>query len=124
MTVASQQADQMERDFASMQLQARMEGLIDEMEQRRYIHIPDSCDCDEALDEDLDEYSQGQYSQIQTLLQEKLDQRVTIHDFRMVQGPTHTNLIFDVALPPEMKGTSATFSQTLTLEPSTLTVSA
>ena len=24
-----------------------------------------------------------------------LDSRVTIHDFRMVKGPTHTNLIFD-----------------------------
>ena len=24
---------------------------------------------------------------------------VTIHDFRMVQGPTHTNLIFDAAVP-------------------------
>lgn len=28
-----------------------------------------------------------------------LDSRFTIHDFRMVEGPTHTNLIFDVVLP-------------------------
>lgn len=28
-----------------------------------------------------------------------LDERVSIHDFRMVSGPTHTNLIFDVAVP-------------------------
>ena len=28
-----------------------------------------------------------------------LDSRVTIHDFRMVKGPTHTNLIFDVVVP-------------------------
>ena len=24
---------------------------------------------------------------------------VSIHDFRMVQGPTHTNLIFDAVVP-------------------------
>lgn len=28
-----------------------------------------------------------------------LDERVSIHDFRMVTGPTHTNLIFDVSVP-------------------------
>lgn len=37
------------------------------------------------------------------LLQEKLDERVTLHDLRIVQGPTHTNLIFDVVLPYEVK---------------------
>ena len=29
----------------------------------------------------------------------KLDERLTIHDFRMVEGPSHTNLIFDVVAP-------------------------
>ncbi|MDO4274309.1 MAG: cation diffusion facilitator family transporter [Eubacteriales bacterium] len=28
-----------------------------------------------------------------------LDSRFSIHDFRMVEGPTHTNLIFDVVMP-------------------------
>ena len=28
-----------------------------------------------------------------------IDPRITIHDFRMVTGPTHTNLIFDAACP-------------------------
>jgi cation diffusion facilitator family transporter len=32
-----------------------------------------------------------------------LDERVTIHDFRMVTGPTHKNLIFDVAVPYDIK---------------------
>lgn len=32
-----------------------------------------------------------------------LDERVTIHDFRMVTGPTHTNLIFDVTVPFDVK---------------------
>ena len=29
------------------------------------------------------------------------DSRISIHDFRMVRGKGHTNLIFDAALPPE-----------------------
>lgn len=27
------------------------------------------------------------------------DEKITFHDFRMVSGPTHTNLIFDVVIP-------------------------
>ncbi len=33
---------------------------------------------------------------------EEIDPSITIHDFRMVKGPTHTNLIFDVVLPYEV----------------------
>lgn len=29
----------------------------------------------------------------------EMDERLTIHDFRMVEGPSHTNLIFDVVAP-------------------------
>ena len=29
----------------------------------------------------------------------QIDPRLTLHDFRMVEGPTHTNLIFDVVAP-------------------------
>ena len=32
-----------------------------------------------------------------------LDESVTIHDFRMVTGPTHTNLIFDIVVPHRFK---------------------
>ena len=32
-----------------------------------------------------------------------LDPRATIHDFRMVKGPTHTNLIFDVVVPHQFR---------------------
>lgn len=30
---------------------------------------------------------------------QSIDRRLSIHDFRMVQGPNHTNLIFDVLIP-------------------------
>ena len=29
----------------------------------------------------------------------EIDPNITMHDFRIVQGPTHTNLIFDVMIP-------------------------
>ena len=32
-------------------------------------------------------------------LAQTVDQRITIHDFRMVPGPSHTNLIFDAIIP-------------------------
>ena len=32
-----------------------------------------------------------------------LDPRATIHDFRMVKGPTHTNLIFDIVVPHQFR---------------------
>ena len=37
---------------------------------------------------------------VQQLLRNE-DARISIHDFRMVRGKGHTNLIFDAALPPE-----------------------
>lgn len=45
-------------------------------------------------------------SQQKTMLIEiirKINEKLTIHDFRMVSGPTHTNLIFDVVVPYDVK---------------------
>lgn len=36
----------------------------------------------------------------------QLDQRLTLHDFRVVNGPSHTNLIFDVVVPFDYIGKS------------------
>ncbi len=33
----------------------------------------------------------------------KIDARLSIHDFRLVTGPTHTNLIFDLVVPYDFK---------------------
>jgi len=37
------------------------------------------------------------------LIAKSIDESLTIHDFRMVAGPTHTNLIFDVVVPFDVK---------------------
>lgn len=41
------------------------------------------------------------------------DEHMSIHDFRMVRGNEHTNLIFDVALPAEFRGQEKALTQTL-----------
>ena len=38
---------------------------------------------------------------------EALDPRCSIHDFRMVAGPTHTNVIFDAVVPFKFRLTDA-----------------
>ena len=43
----------------------------------------------------------------------KMDERITIHDFRMVKSGGHTNLIFDVALPHEWAAKKKTVKQEL-----------
>ena len=35
---------------------------------------------------------------------QEMDPRFTLHDFRMVRGPGHTNLVFDLVIPFEMAG--------------------
>ena len=41
----------------------------------------------------------------------KQDERLTLHDFRMVRGKGHTNLIFDIALPYDLKGQEKTIKK-------------
>jgi cation diffusion facilitator family transporter len=40
---------------------------------------------------------------IAAAVKDNVDERITIHDFRMVAGPTHTNVIFDAVVPFEIK---------------------
>lgn len=41
------------------------------------------------------------------------DERLSIHDFRMVPGNEHTNLIFDIALPMELAGSEDSIKKAL-----------
>lgn len=49
---------------------------------------------------------------VSTLLKER-DERLSLHDFRMVRGKGHTNLIFDVALPADLVGAEKQIQRTL-----------
>ncbi len=41
----------------------------------------------------------------------QIDDRLSLHDFRIVKGPTHTNLIFDVVMPYDVPYTADTLKQ-------------
>lgn len=43
----------------------------------------------------------------------EMDESFKIHDFRVVEGPTHTNLIFDMVIPFDCKKTEKELKQTL-----------
>lgn len=49
-----------------------------------------------------------------------IDMRLTIHDFRFVEGITHSNLIFDVSVPFEIKLTDEELKRTISSQISTL----
>ncbi len=51
--------------------------------------------------------------QLVTHILQVRDERLAIHDFRMVPGEGHTNLIFDVALPMDLTGQEKTIQRTL-----------
>ena len=53
------------------------------------IHM-DPVSCDEAVAELRGEVEE---------LVQTVDERINVHDFRVVEGPTHTNLIFDAQVP-------------------------
>lgn len=44
-------------------------------------------------------------------LLKQIDHRLTLHDFRIVKGPTHTNLIFDAVVPYEFQYTDSELIQ-------------
>ena len=46
-------------------------------------------------------------------LVKEIDGGITIHDFRMVPGTTHTNCIFDVVVPFECKKSDEEIKQTI-----------
>lgn len=81
--------------------------LIDDMEreclQSHGIHLVIHYDPVVTNDPELDRMRQL----VLAILRVK-DSRMSIHDFRMVPGAGHTNLIFDVALPAELRGQEET----------------
>lgn len=77
--------------------------IIDNLERRclqqHKVHLVIHYDPVAIGDEVLDETRHLVLSLLQ-----RQDPRLTLHDFRMVKGKGHTNLIFDVALPFDLKG--------------------
>lgn len=76
--------------------------MIDHIE--REIH--EKLLCDVVIHMDPVETDNEEVARMRDMVADKvkeIDSRMTIHDFRMVAGPTHTNLIFDAVAPYELK---------------------
>ena len=86
--------------------------LIDNIEreclQKHNVHLVIHYDPVVVGDEELNEMRQT----VSSVLTD-LDPRLTLHDFRMVRGRKHTNLIFDVALPFDMKDREKTIKKSI-----------
>ena len=52
---------------------------------------------------DTDDETTRELRQIAETVLAEVDERLTLHDFRVVHGETHTNMIFDMVLPFDMK---------------------
>ncbi|MBQ3061527.1 MAG: cation transporter [Lachnospiraceae bacterium] len=75
---------------------------IDIIEER----IRESLDCEAVIHMDPVDTDNEEIKRMKKIVSnsvKEIDERLSIHDFRMVSGPTHTNLIFDVVVPFEIK---------------------
>lgn len=87
---------EMDRNEDPMLCHERIDNLERICLQRHNVHLVIHYDPVVTDDPEMDRIK-GIVEQILT----GCDARISIHDFRMVQGTGHTNLIFDVALPAE-----------------------
>jgi len=75
---------------------------IDNIERR--INEKLGCSCVIHMDPVVtDDEATDRMKRLCALIAKSVDERFTIHDFRMVKGPSHTNLIFDVVAPYDCK---------------------
>lgn len=78
--------------------------MIDNIEKE----LAKECHCEAVIHMDPvlvnDPLTDNLHNQIDKILH-NLDETVKLHDFRVVTGPTHTNVIFDVLLPFDFKMT-------------------
>jgi cation diffusion facilitator family transporter len=60
------------------------------------------CGCEAVIHMDPVEMNNAETNRLRTetrAILAQIDERLTLHDFRVVAGPTHTNLVFDVVVP-------------------------
>lgn len=72
--------------------------LIDNIEKE----LNETLKCESVIHMDPIETDNAEIAQMKAIVAQKvkeIDEKITIHDFRMVTGDTHTNLIFDAVVP-------------------------
>ena len=97
------------RQFASLHVEMdyredplKCHATIDEMERecQRNLNVHLVIHYDPVVTDDPE--LQRLKERCQTLLRQQ-DERLTLHDFRMIQGQRHMNLVFDVSLPSDLR---------------------
>ena len=76
----------------------RLHDTIDNIERKLQTQLRCSAVIHMDPIENDDAETKKQKQAVQKILTE-IDPKITMHDFRIVRGPTHTNLIFDVLVP-------------------------
>lgn len=86
--------------------------LIDDLErlclEKHNIHLVIHYDPVVIGDPEQDSLRGTIYDALQTV-----DDRLNLHDFRLVRGASHTNLIFDIALPSDLSGKEGLIGKTI-----------
>lgn len=92
-----------------------MHDVIDRIEQK----LKDVLGCEAVIHMDpvvTDDETTNRVKAIVLLIVKGIDDNLTMHDFRMVEGPTHTNLIFDVVVPYDCSLSDDTVREKITEE--------
>lgn len=79
-----------------------LHDMIDTIERE----LKEKLECDAVIHMDPIHVNDEEVGSMKRKVLEKIqekDTRLSIHDFRMVKGPTHTNVIFDIVLPADCK---------------------
>ncbi len=77
-----------------------LHDAVDNLEKK----LQEECGCEAVIHMDPIETNNAETNRLRTETQEILagiDTRLSLHDFRVVPGPTHTNLVFDLVVPFE-----------------------
>ncbi len=89
-----------------------LHDTIDNIEKR----LKEILGCEAVIHMDpvvVDDDVTNRMKKLTELIVKGIDEQLTMHDFRMVQGPTHTNLIFDVVVPFDFKISDKEVTETI-----------
>ncbi|MEA4870051.1 MAG: cation diffusion facilitator family transporter [Christensenella sp.] len=82
----------------------RLHDAVDNLEKL----LRDECGCEAVIHMDPVETNNAETNRLREetkAILHALDERLSLHDFRVVAGPTHTNLVFDIVVPFEFSMT-------------------
>ncbi len=85
---------------------------IDNIEKK----LRETLHCDAVIHMDPVQYGDSAVAETREKISDiikSVDERITIHDFRMVIGSTHTNLIFDAVIPYDIKMSDNEIKETI-----------